>query len=207
MRAAVSINQALTISFNQVFFFFFLQCLHDPGSPIDLSHNKIDAVADTEGHTKFRDFSFHSSFHPELETLLIKLDSRRCLFRMCCQSIQIHTGKNMKIFHLHSWKGQNQWGAHYFLKLPHIEVISSVRNDDHKSIPAPSCVLELSTCHEDRALTCIHRCWFHSGAQRSQRDTGNGIDRPRRCISRYFGTGQICTRRCRRRTAVLDDDA
>lgn len=33
---------------------------------------------------------------------LIKLNSRQCLFHICCQSIQTHKGKSMNIFHLHS---------------------------------------------------------------------------------------------------------
>lgn len=49
-RAAISINEALAISFNQVL----VQCLHDTGSPIDLSLREINGVSDTKGHTTGR---------------------------------------------------------------------------------------------------------------------------------------------------------
>lgn len=40
------------------------------------------------------------------DVLLITLNSHRCLFHICCPSIQLGTGKSTKRFHLHSYKGQ-----------------------------------------------------------------------------------------------------
>lgn len=97
----------------------FVQCLHDHGSSIDLSRRKINGDSDTKGHTKIRKFSRHSFFFlfKHLAGLLIKLNSRQCLIHICCRSIQIHKGKSMNIFHLHSWKSHSRWGKNWFIKM------------------------------------------------------------------------------------------